>query len=106
MLVNIVLGAHVAILEKKLLSEAPGPPFYLPFPFLFGALGALLVHFGALLPPLVQFLHPLLHMPLHRCIFHGFWGPSGTPNEKSAAGRRPSGCVVKLHVAPLGDALA
>ena len=90
-IVNNVSGAHVSILRKKLLSEAPRPQFYLPFPLVFGALGALLVHFGALLPPLMHFLHPLLHMPLHRCIFHGFWGPSGTPNEKSAATRRPSG---------------
>ena len=69
-------------------------------------LGRTFGHFAAFLPPMVQFLHPLLHMPLYRCIFHGFWDPRGYPNILSAARRSTSGAVVKLHVAPLGDALA
>ena len=78
-IVNNVSGAHVSILRKKLLSEAPRPHFYLPFPLIFEALGALLAHFGTLLPPLVQFLHTLLQALMHRCSFRGFWDPPGHP---------------------------
>ena len=82
--------------------EGPGPHFG----SILEALGVPWGTFTHLWRTLGHLLRTLLHMLLHRCIFHGFGIPRVPQNVRRRHGRSPSGDMVILHLAPLGEALA
>ena len=95
-----------AVLRTVPVQGALGRVLDLDFRSLFEALGVTLAHFCA---PLAHFgpsfAAPFAEAPA-QVHFHGFCIPRGVQNVLSAAKAQTSGREVKLHFAPLGDALA
>ena len=90
-IVNNGSGAQSATLGKKVILEAPGPPFYLPVALHFGAFGAPL---GALLrtfaPLGAASAHPFAHGAAE-VRFGWILGSPGSPKALSAAQAQRSG---------------